>query len=34
VATIAYSYTLALRQELAVANLGDSADSIIGMIPH
>jgi hypothetical protein len=33
-ATVAYTYTLALRQALAVANLANSAQSIIGMIPH
>jgi hypothetical protein len=33
-ATIAYTYTLALRQELAVTNLTKPAESIIGMIPH
>jgi hypothetical protein len=33
-ATIAYMYTLALRQELAVTNLAKPAESIIGMIPH
>jgi hypothetical protein len=33
-ATIAYTYTLTLRQELAVANLANAAESIIGMIPH
>jgi hypothetical protein len=33
-ATVAYNYTLALRQALAVANLANSAQSIIGMIPH
>ncbi len=33
-ATIAYTYTLTLRQGLAVANLGNAAESIIGMIPH
>ena len=34
VATIAYNYTLSLRQTLAVANLANAAESIIGMIPH
>jgi hypothetical protein len=34
VATIAYNYTLSLRQSLAVANLANAAESIIGMIPH
>ena len=33
-ATIAYSYTLTLRQALAVANLANAAESVIGMIPH
>ncbi len=33
-ATIAYTYTLTLRQTLAVANLANAAESIIGMIPH
>ena len=33
-ATIAYNYTLSLRQTLAVANLANAAESIIGMIPH
>jgi hypothetical protein len=33
-ATIAYSYTLTLRQTLALANLANAAESIIGMIPH
>jgi hypothetical protein len=33
-ATIAYTYTLTLRQALAVANLANAAESIIGMIPH
>jgi hypothetical protein len=33
-ATIAYTYTLTLRQGLAVANLGNAAESIIGIIPH
>jgi hypothetical protein len=33
-ATIAYNYTLTLRQALAVANLANAAESIIGMIPH
>lgn len=33
-ATVAYYYTLALRQALAVANLDNAAESIIGMIPH
>ncbi len=33
-ATIAYNYTLSLRQELAAANLANAAESIIGMIPH
>ena len=33
-ATVAYNYTLTLRQALAVANLANAAESIIGMIPH
>jgi hypothetical protein len=33
-ATIAYTYTLTLRQALAIANLANAAESIIGMIPH
>ena len=33
-ATIAYNYTLSLRQALALANLANAAESIIGMIPH
>jgi hypothetical protein len=33
-ASVAYGYTLTLRQTLAVANLGNAAESIIGMIPH
>jgi hypothetical protein len=33
-ATVAYTYTLTLRQALALANLANSAESIIGMIPH
>jgi hypothetical protein len=33
-ATVAYYYTLALRQENAAANLANAAESIIGMIPH
>jgi hypothetical protein len=33
-ATIAYTYTLTLRQALAVANLANAAESIIGMLPH
>lgn len=33
-ATVAYTYTLALRQALALANLANAAESIIGMIPH
>ncbi len=33
-ATIAYTYTLTLRQALAVANLANAAESVIGMIPH
>jgi hypothetical protein len=33
-ASVAYCYTLGLRQVLAVANLANAAESIIGMIPH
>src|SRR5215469_4372012 len=33
-ATVAYNYTLTLRQTLALANLANAAESIIGMIPH
>jgi hypothetical protein len=33
-ASVAYDYTLALRQALALANLANAAESIIGMIPH
>jgi hypothetical protein len=33
-ATVAYTYTLTLRQALAVANLANAAESVIGMIPH
>jgi hypothetical protein len=33
-ATIAYNYTLSLRQALAVANLANGSESVIGMIPH
>jgi hypothetical protein len=33
-ATVAYQYTLTLRRSLAVANLGNAAESVIGMIPH
>ena len=33
-ATVAYEYTLTLRQTLALANLANAAESIIGMIPH
>jgi hypothetical protein len=33
-ATVAYTYTLTLRQTLALANLANAAESIIGMIPH
>jgi hypothetical protein len=33
-ASVAYTYTLTLRQALATANLANSAQSIIGMIPH
>ena len=33
VALTAYTYTLALRQALAVADLADAASSVIGMLP-
>lgn len=33
-ASVAYTYTLGLREALAVANLANAAESIIGMIPH
>lgn len=33
-ATVAYDYTLTLRQGLALANLANAAESIIGMVPH
>jgi len=33
VAKVAYTYTFALRQALAVANLANAAESIIGMLP-
>jgi hypothetical protein len=33
-ATVAYKYTLSLRQALAVANLVNGGESVIGMIPH
>lgn len=33
-ATIAYTYTLTLRQALASAKLANAAESIIGMLPH
>jgi hypothetical protein len=33
-ATIAYTYTLTLRQTLAAANLANATESVIGMIPH
>jgi hypothetical protein len=34
VAKVAYQYTLSLRQALAIANLVNAADSIVGMLPH
>lgn len=34
VANAAYSYSQGLRQALALANLANAAESIIGMIPH
>jgi hypothetical protein len=33
-ATVAYTYTLTLRQTLAAANLANASESVIGMIPH
>ena len=33
-ATVAYNYTLTLRQALALANLANATESVIGMIPH
>jgi hypothetical protein len=33
-ATTAYDYTFSLRQALALANLVNATESIIGMIPH
>jgi hypothetical protein len=33
-ATVAYNYTLSLRQALATANLVNASESVIGMIPH
>jgi len=33
-ATTAYNYTFSLRQALALANLVNATESIIGMIPH
>jgi hypothetical protein len=33
-ATVAYNYTLSVRQAAAVANLANAAQSIIGMLPH
>jgi hypothetical protein len=33
-ATIAYTYTLTLRQALAAANRANAKESVIGMIPH
>jgi hypothetical protein len=30
---VAYNYSLAFRQAMAVANLANAADSIIGMLP-
>jgi hypothetical protein len=32
--TVAYNYTLSVRQAAAVANLANAAQSIIGMLPH
>jgi hypothetical protein len=33
-ASVAYTYTLTLRQTLAAANLANATESVIGMIPH
>jgi hypothetical protein len=33
IANVAYKYSQGLRQALAIANLGDAAASIIGMLP-
>ena len=33
-AKVAYAYSQGLRQVQAVANLGDAAASIIGMLPN
>jgi hypothetical protein len=33
-AKVAYDYTLTLRQTLALANLANAEESIVGMIPH
>jgi hypothetical protein len=33
-ASVAYAYTLTLRQALALANLANAAESVIGMLPH
>jgi hypothetical protein len=33
-ASVAYTYTFTLRQALALANLANAAESIIGMLPH
>jgi hypothetical protein len=33
-AAVAYNYTLSLRQALALANLANAGESVIGMIPH
>ena len=33
-ASVAYTYTQGLREALALANLANAAESIIGMIPH
>ena len=34
VAKVAYAYSQGLRQVQALANLGDAAESIIGMLPN
>lgn len=33
-ASVAYTYTFTLRQALALSNLANAAESIIGMLPH
>ena len=34
IAQVAYTYSQGLRQAQAMANLGDAAASIIGMLPN